>query len=336
MARGQLTGIQKAAILLLSIGPEASATILKRHFSEKEVELISSVISDIGQVSSTLQSQVFEEFIELQSSRDYIMHGGIQYAQEMLERIYDQKKSMEILRRLTVVDSKTPFGTLKKTNPKHLLSFIKDENHQTIALVLSYLAPDQSSAILGSLDPARQSEIARRIATMERVSPEIIKEVEQVLNKKLSTVTEHDHTEVGGIQALVDILNRVDRPTEKTILEGLDDIDPMLAEEIKKRMFVFEDIVSLPDSSIQRVLREVDPKDLPLAMKGSNEEVHSRIYKNLSKRAADMLREEIEIMGPVRLRDVESAQQRIVNIIRMLDAKGEIVIARGGDDALLV
>lgn len=331
-----LTGIQKAAILLITLGADISAGVLKGKFTDEEVEKISQEISLFENVPVEIQKGVIEEFIQLTQARDYLLRGGFNYARDVLEKAVGQQKAVEILERVSVTIQKVPFSNLRRTEAKHLYNFIRDEHPQTIALVLTYIHPEQASIILASLQPEIQADVARRIAIIERIAPEVVKEVEAVLEKKLSVVVTQQDQQTGGIKSLVNILNRVDRSTEKTILEELETNDPELADEIRKLMFVFEDIVKLHDAAIQRVLREVDQKDLAKAMRGSNEDVKNRIYKNMSKRAADMLREEIQFMGPVRLRDVEDAQQRIVQIIRRLDEAGEIIIARGGEDALIL
>ncbi|AEF94644.1 flagellar motor switch protein FliG [Desulfotomaculum nigrificans CO-1-SRB] len=332
----RLSGEQKAAILLISLGADISSKILKYDFTEEEVERITASIAEMDKVPNDIQEQVVQEFVYLIQARDYLINGGVSYAKELLEKTYGYQKSAEILERISSTMQSMPFSSLRKSDPRHILSFIKDEHPQTIAFVLSYLKPDQAAVILSELDPQMQSEVARRVAILDRISPDVAKEVEKVLEKKLSTVAQHEETVVGGIQCLVNILNRVDRATEKTIFDHLERMDPNLSEEVRRMMFIFEDIVKLHDISIQKVLREVDNKDLALAMKGANQEVNNRIYKNMSKRAADMLKEEIEYMGPVRLKDVEEAQQRIVNVIRRLEEAGEIVISRGGEDAIIV
>ncbi|MGB9904765.1 MAG: flagellar motor switch protein FliG [Desulfotomaculales bacterium] len=332
MAR--LTGFQKAAIVLIALGADLSAKVLK-HLPDEEIEQVSQHISLLENIPKEVQSSVVEEFLELSQAREYLMHGGYRYAKEVLEKALGPQKAEEILNKVSVTIQNVPFSSLRRTDPKQLLTFIRDEHPQTIALVLTYLVPEQAALILSSLPPERQSDIARRVAVMERISPEVVKEVERVLERKLSMVAQQDQS-VGGLKTLVNILNRVDRSTEKTILEELEVSDPDLADEIRKQMFVFEDIVKLHDTAIQRVLREVDTKDLARAMRGANEEVNERIFKNMSKRAADMLRDEIQYMGPIRLREVEEAQQKIVQIIRRLDETGEIIIARGGEDAILI
>jgi len=243
---------------------------------------------------------------------------------------------MDIINRLTTSLQVRPFDFLRKTDPSQLLNFIQNEHPQTIALIMAYLDPDQAATVLGALAPEAQADVARRIAVMDRTSPDIIREVERVLERKLSALVTQDFTTAGGVKAIVEVLNRVDRTTEKSIIETLEVDNPELAEEIKRLMFVFEDIVQLDDRSLQMVLREVDQKDLSLALKATPAEVSEKVYKNMSKRAADMLREEIEFMGPVKIRDVEEAQQKIVNVIRALEDKGEIVVARGKGDEMIV
>lgn len=332
----KLNGEQKAAILLISLGADISSRLLRHEFSEDEVEKITAAIAEMDKVPNEIQKQVVDEFVQLIQARDYLLNGGVNYAKELLEKTYGYEKGSEILERISSTMQSVPFGSLRKTDPRHILGFLREEHPQTIAFVLSYLKPDQAAVILAELDSELQSEVARRVAILDRISPDVAKEVEKVLEKKLASVAQHEETVVGGVQCLVNILNRVDRATEKTIFEDLERADPILSEEVRRLMFIFEDIVKLHDISIQKVLREVDNKDLALAMKGSNQEVNNRIYKNMSKRAADMLRDEISYMGPVRLKDVEEAQQRIVNVIRRLEEAGEIVISRGGEDTILV
>lgn len=334
VARSALSGRQKAAVLLVALGPSLSAEIFK-HLREDEIEQMTLEIANLQKIRPEIKEDVIEEFHSLCLASEYISQGGIDYAKDILERALGSQKAMELLNRLTSSLQVRPFDFVRKTDPNQLLNFIQGEQPQTIALILAYLDPEKASIILSSLSPERQSDVARRIAIMDRTSPEVIKEVERVLERKLSTVVAQDYTTAGGIQNVVEILNRVDRGTEKSIMETLEILDPALAEEIKKRMFVFEDIIQLDDRAIQQVLREVNSQDLVLALKGAREEVEQKILRNMSKRAADMLKEDIEFMGPVRLRDVEEAQQRIVNVIRKLEESGEIIIARGGGDEII-
>ncbi len=332
----KLNGIQKAAIVLITLGADLSAKILKKSFSEEELEKITAEISMFENIPRDVQRVVLEEFMQFSQAREYLMRGGFDYAKELLEKAMGNQKAMEILEKVSINIQNVPFSGLRKTEAKHLFNFIRDEHPQTISLILTYLHPEQASLILAALPPEQQADVARRVAIIDRIAPEVIKEVEKVLERKMSMIVPHHEQHTGGIKTLVNILNRVDRSTEKTILEELETNDPELADEIRKLMFVFEDIIKLHDVAIQRVLREVDQKDLAKAMRGSNEDVANRIYKNMSKRAADMLREEIQFMGPVRLRDVEEAQQKIVQVIRRLDEAGEIIVARGGEDAIVL
>jgi len=329
-----LSGRQKAALFLVSLGPDLSSEIF-RHLSDTEIEQLTLEIANVRKVKSEHRDAIFDEFQELFQAKQYINQGGIDYAKEVLERALGPQKALGIINRLTSTLQVRPFDFVRKTDPGQLLNFIQSENPQTIALIMAYLDPDQAAIILSALPQDRQADVARRIATMDRTSPEVIKEVERVLERKLSSIVSQDYTSSGGVQAVVEVLNRVDRGTEKTIMDTLEVQDPELADEIKKLMFVFEDIIALDDRAVQLVLREIDSKDMALALKGASEEVKNKIEKNMSKRASDMLREEMQYMGPVRLRDVEDAQQRIVTVIRKLEDAGEI-IARGGGDEIVV
>lgn len=335
MNRGKMSGRTKAAMMLISLGPDISAQLMK-HFTEEEVEQLTLEIANVRTIKGEQLEEVMEEFSSLYMAQHYIAQGGIDYAKEVLEKALGQEAAVNIITRLSSNLQIRPFDFVRKTEPSQVLNFIQGENPQTIALILSYLDPQQSAAIISALPEERQADVARRIAIMDRTSPEIIREIENVLEKKISTMGTQDYTIAGGIKSIVNILNKVDRQTEKTIMETLEVQDPELSEEIKKLMFVFEDIIKMDDRSIQLVLREVDSKDLSVALKGSSEEVSDKIKKNMSRRAAQMLEEEISFLGPVRLRDVEDAQQRIVNIIRRLEESGEIIISRGGGDELIV
>lgn len=334
-AKKNLNGKQKAAHFLIFLGPEKSAQIFK-HMSEEEIEQLTLEIANVRQVANDKMDEIFKEFFELCMAHHYIGQGGIGYAKDVLERAYGEEKTVEIISRISASLQVRPFDFMRKTEPAQLLNFIQGEHPQTIALILAYLEPEKASSIIGALSSERQAEVARRIALMDTTSPEIIKEVESVLERKLSSIVPQELTNAGGVKSVVDILNHVDRGTEKTILEALEVQDPELAEDIKKLMFVFEDIVMIDDRSIQRVLREVESQDLGMALKGSSSEVSQKIFSNMSSRAAEMLKEDIEFMGPVRLRDVEEAQQKVVNIIRRLEETGEIVVARGGGDEIIV
>ena len=331
----EMSNQQKAAILFITLGPEYSAKIFQ-HMADDEIEKITLEIASQKQVTPEQKRLVISEFYQMAMAKNYISTGGLEYAQNVLEKALGSEKAASIISRLTTSLQVRPFDFLKKTDPAQLLNFIQNEHPQTIALIMAYLDPDQAAILMGSLPPDKQAEVTKRIATMDRTSPDIIREVEKVLERKLSSLVTQDFTSAGGVKAVVEILNRVDRSTEKTITETLEVDNPELTEEIKRLMFVFEDIVMLDDRSLQMVLREVDTKDLSLALKATPKEVADKLYKNMSKRAADMLREEIEFMGPVKIRDVEEAQQKVVNVIRSLEDKGEIVVARGKGDEMIV
>ena len=325
----ELKGIQKAAILLIALGPEKSSLIFK-HLNEDEIEDLTLEIANTKSVTPQVKEKVINEFYEVCLAQQYIAEGGIGYAKELLEKALGIDKAMDVIGKLTASLQVKPFEFVKKTDASQLLNFIQDEHPQTIALILSYLSAGQAATILGALTPEKQADVARRIATMDRTSPDVIKEVERVLESKLSSLVNQDYTIIGGVDAVVD------RGTEKHIMETLEVEEPELADEIRKKMFVFEDILLLDDRAIQRVLRDVDNNDLAIACKGSTEEVQNAIFSNMSKRLAEMIKEDMEFMGPVRMKDVEEAQQKIVNIIRKLEDSAEIVISRGGGDEIVV
>jgi flagellar motor switch protein FliG len=331
----EFTGRQKAAIFLVSIGSEISAEIFK-YLREDEIETLTFEIARLETIEPEQKDAILLEFQELMMANQFITTGGIDYARELLEKSLGSQKAIDIINRLTSSLQVRPFDFIRRTDPAHLLNFIQQEHPQTIALILAYLEPNKASVILQNLPHEVQSDVARRIATMDRTSPEVLREVERVLEKKLSTLSSEDYTAAGGVESIVEILNLVDRSSEKQIIEALEDEDPELAEEIKKRMFVFEDIVMLDDRAIQKVMREVDSQELAKALKSVDTEVQDKIFRNMSKRAAGMLKEDMEYMGPIRLKDVEEAQQKIVSIIRHLEDTGEIVVARSGEDELVV
>ena len=269
-------------------------------------------------------------------AREFMARGGVDYARDVLERALGPERSQNLLARITASLQVRPFDFMRHTDAQQILSFIQGEHPQTIALILSYLDPSQAAMILSGLSPNLQAEVAKRIARMDRITPEVLREVERVLERKLSTVMGQDFTMAGGIDAVVALINSADRTTERNIMEYLEENDPELAEDIKKRLFVFEDILRLDDRALQRIMREVDMKDLSLALKGATEELKAKFFKNMSKRAAEMLKEDMDYMGPVRVKDVEEAQQKVVNVVRGLEEQGEIVIATGGEDELVV
>lgn len=332
----KLSGIQKAAILFITLGPDASSGIIKK-LPEKDIQKITYEIANITSVKSEQRQSILDEFMEMNKAKDFLLEGGLEYARNLLSKALGSQRAKEILDKVTEETQQyRPFSIARKADAHQLLNVISNEHPQTIALIMCYMQADKAAQIMAALPLDLQSEVSYRIATMSNISPMVIKEIEKVLNGKLSSVIRTDSTVVGGIESLVDILNQVDRTTEKNITEGLEREDAELAEKIKESMFVFEDIITLDDVSIQRILREVDAKDLALALKGCSEEVANAIFKNQSKRAAASLKEDMEFLGPVRLMDVEKAQQKIVGILRRLDEAGEIVLSRGGEDAIVV
>ncbi len=335
MAKENISGVQKAAILLIALGPDKSANVFK-HLKEDEIEQLTLEIANTRSVSPAIKDSILDEFYEVCLAQQYIAEGGITYAKDLLEKALGAERAKDVIGKLTASLQVRPFEFVRKTDASQLLNFIQDEHPQTIALILSYLSSGQASAIISALAPEKQTDVAKRIAQMDRTSPDVIKEVEKVLEQKLASLVNQDYTIVGGVDSIVEILNTVDRGTEKHIMESLEIEDPELADEIRKKMFVFEDILSLDDRSVQRVLREVDNNELAVALKGSNEEVQNLIFNNLSKRLATMIKEDMDFMGPVRLKDVEEAQQKIVNIIRKLEDSAEIIIPRGGGDEIVV
>ena len=331
----KLTGVQKAAILMIALGPDISSSIIKR-LPENMVERITYEIANMTKITAQQRNDILKEFMDMTVAQDYISEGGLDYAKNILTKALGSQKAKEIIDTVSeITQQRRPFAIARKADAQQLFNTISKEHPQTIALILCYLQPDKAATILSGLPEELQSDVALRVATMNRTSPVVINQVESVLEKKLSSIIDSDFATIGGVNTLVDILNSSDRSTEKNIIEDLEKEQPELAEQVRSNMFVFEDIVTLDNASIQRVLREVDGRDLALALKISSEDVANVIYQNLSKRAAQTLREDIEFMGPVRLIEAESAQQRIVGIIRTLDETNEIVISRGGDNVII-
>lgn len=330
-----LSGLQKASILLISLGPEKSAQIYK-HLTEEEIELLTLEIANTRSISQDRKEDVLKEFYNICLGQQYISEGGVHYAKELLEIALGEDQASNIISKLTASLQVRPFEFARRTDATQINNFIQDEHPQTIALILAYLPPSQAATVLSELPPDKQVDVAKRIAQMDRTSPDIIHEVEKNLERKFSSMINQDYTIAGGVDSIVDILNSVDRGTERNIMENLEIHDPELTDEIKRKMFVFEDIISLDDRAIQRVLREIDNNDLALALKNANEEVQRVIFRNISQRLASMIKEDMDYMGPVRVKDVEEAQLKVVNAIRRLEEIGEIIISRGGGDEIIV
>lgn len=332
----ELTGMEKAAIFLMTLPEDVAATVLK-YLDKDTVEEITKQIASMDIVPADVCNMVVEEFYNLSLAYSYVEQGGILYAKKLLEKSLPKEEAESILEQIERTVNATPFAFLQKADAENLLTFIQDEHPQTIALILSHLPAEKASQILAGLEQEKQIEVVLRMAKMEHTNPEVIREVEKGLESRLSALVTQTVEKVGGVDAVAEILNLADRSTEKAILEQLENVDPELVEEIRKRMFVFEDIILVDDRGIQTVLKEVDTPDLALALKTASEELKEKIFRNMSERAAAMIREEMEYMGPVRLSDVEAAQQKIVDIVRRLDDAGEIVIAgRGGGGDIIV
>lgn len=334
-AEKKLTGKQKAAIVLVALGTEIASKILP-NLNEAEVEELSLEIARLGSIPAEVRQQVIKEFYEICLAQNLALEGGLDHARTMLEQAFGSEKAQEILERLTRALQMLPFDSIKGVHPTQLSTFLADEHPQTIALVLAYLDPQVSAAVISNLPPELRPEVAERLATMGSTPPEAIHRIESVLQRKLSSVASQELSAAGGVKSLVEVLQWVDRNTERAIFDYLNDTNPELAEEIRKLMFTFEDLLQLDDRAIQQILKEVDMKELALALKGASDALKDKIFRNMSERAVNMLKEEIEFMGPVRVRQVEEAQQRIVSIVRRLEEAGEIVISRGGEEEMLI
>ncbi|NJC71795.1 flagellar motor switch protein FliG [Planosporangium thailandense] len=327
-----LTGLRKAAITLVQMGKEQSAKVLSQ-LRPAEVEEISAEIMRLGTIDAETADTVLAEFQNMALANRYAHQGGVQFAKEVLEATLGKEAAEALVERLSASFVEMPFSFLQKADPRQVLSFVQDEHPQTIALVLAHMPATIASQILSGLAGELQADVAHRIAVMDRTSPDIIRQVEETLERKLSSVLQpSDLSTVGGLQPLVDIINRSDRATERLIMEGLAARDPALAEEVRSKMFVFEDITTLDDRAVQLVLRQVETADLATALKGVGEDVREKVTRNLSERAAENLIEEIDLLGAVRLRQVEEAQAKIVQVIRALEESGQIMIRRGDDD----
>jgi len=329
-----LTARKKAAIVLTLLGPDVAAEVIK-HFSEDQVESLSLEVARLEKVSADLRTSVVNEFHEMAITQDFIAEGGVTHAKKFLEAAFGAEKADNMIQKIMSAMQVVPFEFLKRADPQQLLSFIQDEHPQTIALILAYMPMNQAAMILTKLNQQLRAEVAERIAMMDQTPPEVIRRVEAVLERKVSSLISQEMSKAGGPKALVDLLNRVDRSTERLILDNLSESNPELADTVKNMMFVFEDVVQLDDRAIQAIMKEVDMKDLATALKGTGGEVQEKIFKNMSERATDMLKEDMEYMGPVKLRVVEEAQQKVVAVIRRLEESGEITIGRGEEDILV-
>lgn len=330
----EISGKSKAAILLIFLGPDTSGAILQ-SLSDNEIEALTIEIAKQRKITTEDKLAVLFEFEQMMMARKFYSEGGLEYAKHLLEKTVGPGKTLEILAKMGTSLQIQPFEAARTADPTQIATLIQNEHPQTVALILAYLQPAKSAVILQSMTPDTQVEIAKRLALMDRTSPEITKEIENYLEERLSSIIGQDFTSVGGIDSLIGVLNAVERATEKNIIETMEVQEPSLAEEVKKRLFVFEDVVLIDDRSLQRLLKDIDMKDLPVALKGATDEVKEKFFKNMSKRAAEMLKEEMTYMGPVRMRDVDQAQQRIVGIVKKLETAGEVVISRPGEEELI-
>jgi flagellar motor switch protein FliG len=331
----ELTNRQKSAIMLMCLGPDRSGRVV-RHLDEDHIEQLTLELARLDKVTPEQRELVIQEFYDSAVAQEFIAEGGIAQARQVLEAAFGPERAEEIIKRILAAMQVVPFEFLKKADPGQVLSFIQDEHPQTIALILAYMPVNNAAMILGKLPGELRADVAGRIAMMDQTPPEVIRRVEQVLEKKVASILNQEMSQAGGPKALVDLLNRTDRSTERLIMESLSDSNPELAETVKNMMFVFEDIVQLDDRAIQAILREVDIKELATALKGVNPDVQSKIFRNMSERAVAMLKEDMDFMGPVRLRVVEESQQKIVAVIRRLEEAGEIVVGRSGEEDTLV
>ncbi|HTA76513.1 MAG TPA: flagellar motor switch protein FliG [bacterium] len=333
--KSALTGEQKAAALLISLGPDLASKVYQ-HLKEESVEQVTLQIANLRKISPEEKDAVMQEALNISVAQEYISQGGVEYAHELLEKALGANKAMEIINRLQGSLQMTPFDYIKRTDPQQLLNFIQSEHPQTIALILAHLNPEHAATILGALPLEVQVDVATRIAILDRAAPDVVMEIERVLERRISAIFTQEFTAAGGVRSLAEVLNRADRSTEKAIMEKLEESNPTLAEEVKRLMFVFDDLIVLDNRTVQQILREVDAKDLALALKGAKEEVKEHLLKNMSNRAKAMIIEDMEVMGPVRLKNAEEAQQKIINVVRQLEEQGEIVVARGGDEGAMV
>src|SRR3954469_16549616 len=331
-----MTGVRKSAILLLSLNQDQAAEILKR-LPPEAVEEVSREIASLGEIAMGTRKEVFGEFYGLALANSYLSAGGPEYAQALLKKALPEADAEKAIKQVTQQVATTPFSFLQKAESENLLTFIQDEQPQTIALILAHLAPVKASESLVGLPGAKQIEVVKRIANMEQTNPEVIKEVERGLEHRLSDIVSQTFEKAGGVDTVAEILNLADRSTEKGIMEGLEAEDPDLVESIRRLMFVFEDILLVNDKGIQSVLKEIDNEELALALKTASEELKQKIFKNMSERASQLIQEDMQYMGPVRVSDVEQAQQKIVDVVRRLEDAGEIIIAgRGGEKEMVV
>ena len=331
----EVSGVKKAAILMISLGPEASSEIMK-SLPDRYIQQVSYEIANIDYVKPEEREEIMTEFLDMYQAREYISEGGIEYAKDLLNKALGPSRAKEVIDMLNQIQLREkPFNIARKADTAQLSTLLKGEHPQTVALILSYIQPDKAADVLAQFEEDEQVNIAERIGVMSGTNPSVVEKIEQVMENKFSSIIDNDTEAVGGVHTLVEILNVVGRSTERAIIEELEVTQPELAEEIKASLFTFEDIVSLAPTDVQKVLREVDHDDLVMALKGVSDSLRDFIFSNVSSRAADSLREDIEFLGPARLSVVEESQTKIVTVIRRLDEQGEIYIRRGDQDAIV-
>ncbi len=331
-----VSGAKKAAIVMVALGSEASSEVFK-NLEEHEVEQLTTEIAQLGDVTSEMRQAVLDEFHNLAMAHQFISQGGIDYAREILDTALGPRKAREVLEKVEQRIRTTGFNLLENVEPQQVVNFIQKEHPQTIALLVSHMEPPNAASVISALPQEVQVDVATRMATMESISPDTLSQIEEVLVERVKALFGGDVSKIGGVKEVAEVLNNVDRSTEKNILGNLERENPELATEIKNLMFVFEDVMLLDDRSMQRVLKEIDTKELSTALKGASEELQDKFFRNMSSRASEMIKEEMEFMGPVRLKDVEEIQQRVVDVIRKLEEDGEIIISgRGGEEDVIV
>jgi flagellar motor switch protein FliG len=331
-----LTGLRKAAVMLVSLDQDLAARVLAQ-MEKDDIERLSLEIAKLEEVTKEERDKVLEEFYNLTLAQQYIEQGGVSFARTLLEKVLTPDEAQKIIETIEQSMKMAPFGFLQKAEPENLLTFLQDENPQTIALILAHMGPSQASAVLQGLPAKKQLEVVKRLASMEHTSPEVVSEIEKTLERRLASLVTEEYREAGGISAVAEILNLTDRSTERAILEALEEENPDLVDQIRRLMFVFEDILLVNDRGIQSVLKDIENEQLALSLRNAKPELREKFFKNMSKRAAEMIREEMEYMGPVRLADVEAAQQTIVDVVRRLEEQGDVIIqGRGGEEEIVV
>ena len=334
MAAKKITNMQKAAAVVIALGADEASKVYQ-YLREDEIEVLSLEVAKLERLDPEELNSIINDFYGLCVTQKVIAEGGIDYARDVLEKAFGQQQALSLMERVSKSLRTKAFDFVRKSDPKNLLSVIQNEHPQTIALILSYARADQASQVITELPPEKRIDVIERIANLDRASPEIINIVERTLDKKFASIVSVDLMELGGVNYLADIMNHVDRGTEKHIFDELGIKDPQLADSVRKLMFVFEDIIFLDEMSVQRFIRDVDTKDLAVALKGSTDELKQVFFANMSKRMAETVSSDIDYLHNVRMKDVEEAQQRIVEIIRKLEDEGELVISKGGKDEVI-